>query len=198
MPSWKGVMFAGVLALVGCAQGSKATKVSTVEPPKPPVDTSARYVDTALGFEVVRPTDRWAIDVSGEAAEQGIATPVVLRNLDTGAQVVIQVAPAMDSPVTLAERLTDGMRAQPGFVTSDPEPVPLSDDAVGFHFSMGDKVLGRVAVRRGAPGRVLMILATWPKDAPEATGPAVDAVFRGVTPLAPDGDKGTGEGRTIK
>ncbi len=184
MRAWLGVLSGAVLALAGCAQGRGAAKTSPVEAAMEPRDPGqARYVDTALGFEVLRPTDRWQIDVSGEPSEEGIAAPVVLRNKDTGAQVVIQVAPAIGSPTQLAERLTHGMRSHPGFVISDPEPVALSDNAVGFRFAMGDKVHGRVAVREGAPGRVLMMLATWPADASEAAASGVEDVFRGVHPV---------------
>ncbi len=185
MRLWLGAVGGAVLALAGCAQDRGATKTAPAEVAAQPGPSHARYVDNELGFEVLRPTERWQIDVSGELSQEGIAAPVVLRNPDTGAQVVIQVAPAVGSPIQLAERLTDGMRAHPGFVISDPEPVALSDDAVGFRFAMGDKVHGRVAVREGAPGRILMMLATWPADAPEAAASGVEEVFRGVQPLKP-------------
>ena len=183
MRTWLGVVCGAVLALAACSHDRGATKTSPVEATAEPNLGQARYVDTSLGFEVLRPTDRWQIDVSGELSADGIASPVVLRNKDTGAQVVIQVAPAVGSPTQLAERLTRGMRSHPGFVTSDPEPVALSDDAVGFRFAMGDKVHGRVAVREGAPGRVLMMLATWPADASDAAASGVEDVFRSVHPV---------------
>jgi hypothetical protein len=144
---------------------------------------SSRYVDDALGFEVSRPGPEWQLDVTGDEGTEGIATPVVLRHPQMGAQVIIQVAPAVASPGEFAERLAQGMRGHPGFVTSDPEPLPLSDDAVGFRFSMGDRVHGRVAVRAGAQGRVLMLLGTWPAEASTAVPAAVDEVFRGVKPI---------------
>jgi hypothetical protein len=97
--------------------------------------------------------------------------------------VVLQVVPTDWSPTQIAERLTEGLRAQPGFITTDPEPIPLSETAVGFDLSVGEEVRGRVAVREGQPGRVLMMLATWPARAPEGVAQSVDALIEGVRPL---------------
>jgi hypothetical protein len=66
------------------------------------------------------------------------------------------------SPTQSAERLNTGLRQQPGFVATDPEPIPLSEDAVGFDFTLADKVKGRVAVLAGKTGQVFLIMATWP------------------------------------
>jgi hypothetical protein len=87
------------------------------------------------------------------------------------------------SPLQFAERLTMGLRSQPGFVTSDPEPLPMSDSAVGFNFAVGDSVRGRVMVREGSPGRVFMMLATWPAAAPAEVPATVNALFESVRPL---------------
>lgn len=179
-----------VVGGVGCANQSKA-KARAGEPSDPgEVATGGsgqagqnRYVDSELGFTVSRPNAQWQMDVGGELTPDGIATPVVMRNAETGAQVVIQVAPAVASPIQFAERLTEGMRSHPGFETSDPEPIPLSSESVGFRFSMGDRVLGRVAVREGAEGRVLMMLATWPAGSPEGTWMGVEEVFRTIQPV---------------
>jgi hypothetical protein len=97
--------------------------------------------------------------------------------------VVVQIAPAVASPVQFAEKLTEGMRSNPGFITSDPAPLPLSDDAVGFDIAMGDRVLGRVAVRNGSEGRVLMLMGTWPAGSGADVPAAVDDAFRSVLPL---------------
>ncbi|XXF80393.1 hypothetical protein P2318_11760 [Myxococcaceae bacterium GXIMD 01537] len=144
---------------------------------------SRRYVDEDLGFEIVRPSTEWQLDETNERTPEGLAIPVVLRHRDTGAQVVLQVAPAVATPSQFAERLTEGLRQQPGFVTSDPQPIPLSDTAVGFDFQAGTGVRGRVAVREGSPGHVLMMLATWPISAPDEVPRSVDALFEGVKPL---------------
>ena len=142
-----------------------------------------RYVDQALGFELTQPGGDWLLDESGEQTPEGLAIPVVLRHRTSGAQVVLQVAPAVASPLQFAERLTMGLRSQPGFVTSDPEPLPMSDSAVGFHFAVGDNVRGRVMVREGSPGRVFMMLATWPSAAPADVPETVNALFESVRPL---------------
>ncbi|MFP2960146.1 hypothetical protein ACLEPN_20545 [Myxococcus sp. 1LA] len=146
--------------------------------------TTRRYVDEDLGFEIVRPTADWQLDETNERTPEGLAIPVILRHSVSGAQVVLQVAPAVASPTQFAERLTEGLRQHPGFTTSDPAPIPLSDTAVGFDFQVGDGVHGKVAVREGIPGRVLMMLATWPAQAAEDVPRSVDALIQGVRPLA--------------
>jgi hypothetical protein len=142
-----------------------------------------RYVDQALGFELLQPGGDWLLDESGEQTPEGLAIPVVLRHSTSGAQVVLQVAPAVASPLQFAERLTMGLRSQPGFETSDPEPLPMSDSAVGFFFAVGDNVRGRVMVRDGSRGRVFMMLATWPTEAPSDVADTVNALFESVRPL---------------
>lgn len=151
--------------------------------PDAPESGSRRYVDRALGFELTRPGEEWLLDETGEQTPEGLVIPVVLRHRTSGAQVVMQVAPAVASPSQFAERLAMGLRGQPGFVTSDPEPLPLSDNAVGFSFAAGDNVRGRVMVRDGSPGHVFMMLATWPTAAPADVAEGVDALFESVRPL---------------
>ena len=145
--------------------------------------TTRRYVDEDLGFEIIRPTLDWQLDETNERTAEGLSIPVILRHNTSGAQVVLQVAPAVASPTQFAERLTEGLRQQPGFTTTDPAPIPLSENAVGFDFTVGDAVLGRVAVREGRPGRVLMMLATWPAQAAADVPKSVDALIQGVRPL---------------
>ncbi|QSQ24667.1 hypothetical protein JY651_06880 [Pyxidicoccus parkwayensis] len=149
--------------------------------------TTRRYVDEDLGFEIIRPTADWQLDETNERTPEGLSIPVILRHNTSGAQVVLQVAPAVATPTQFAERLTEGLRQQPGFTTTDPVPIPLSENAVGFDFSVGDSVLGRVAVREGRPGRVLMMLATWPREASAEVTHNVDAIIEGIRPLPAPG-----------
>ncbi|MFL5353133.1 hypothetical protein [Archangium sp.] len=144
---------------------------------------SRHYVHQALGFELTQPGGDWMLDETDEQTPEGLAIPVVLRHRTSGAQVVLQVAPAVASPIQFAEKLTLGLRSQPGFVTSDPEPLAMSDSAVGFDFAVGDNVRGRVVVRDGSPGHVFMMLATWPTTAPDEVPQAVNALFESVHPL---------------
>ena len=144
---------------------------------------SRRYVHQAMGFELIQPGGDWQLDETDEQTPEGLAIPVVLRHTSSGAQVVLQVAPAVATPAQFAERLTLGLRSQPGFVTSEPEPLPMSDSAVGFHFSVGDNVRGRVVVRDGSAGHVFMMLATWPATAPDEVPQTVNALFESVRPL---------------
>lgn len=186
----------GLLALCTACSGAKQ---AVREPPEPGTGgsggvarervadseelASRRYVDQARGFELIQPGGDWQLDETDEQTPEGLVIPVVLRHRASGAQVVLQVAPAVASPAQFAERLTLGLRSQPGFVTSEPEPLPLSDSAVGFHFSAGNTVRGRVVVRDGSPGHVFMMLATWPVTAPDEVPRAVNALFESVRPL---------------
>jgi hypothetical protein len=143
--------------------------------------SARRYVDEDLGFEIVRPTAEWQLDETEEQnSPEGLIIPVVFKHRRSGAQVVLQVAPAVATPTQFAERLSQGLREQPGFVASDPQPIPLSDSAVGFDFQVGEGVHGRVAVTEGSPGRVFMMLATWPAEAPEDVSRSVEALFGAV------------------
>lgn len=161
--------------------GSGLVAQSAQESQLPP--ESRRYVDQTLGFELTQPGGDWLLDETDEQTPEGLAIPVVLRHRTSGAQVVLQVAPAVASPIQFAERLTLGLRSQPGFVTSDPEPLPLSDSAVGFQFAVGDNVRGRVVVRDGSAGHVFMMLATWPSAAPDEVPETVNTLFESVHPL---------------
>lgn len=146
--------------------------------------SARRYVDEDLGFEIIRPTAEWQLDeTEDQNSPEGLAIPIVLKHRTSGAQVVLQVAPAVATPSQFAERLNAGLREQPGFVASDPQPISLSDNAVGFDFRVGDGVLGRVAVTEGSPGRVFMMLATWPAGAPDDVSRSVEALFGSVHPL---------------
>lgn len=185
----------GLLVLCTACGASQHTVVGKKAPAAPPsaptvqqvqaaqANSSRRYVDEDLGFEIVRPGAEWQLDETNERTPEGLAIPIVLRHLATGAQVVLQVAPAVATPSQFAERLTEGLRQQPDFVTSDPTPIPLAEGAVGFEFQVGATVRGRVAVRDGSAGRVFMMLATWPTTAPAEVPRSVDAIFEGVHPL---------------
>lgn len=142
-----------------------------------------KYVNPGLGLELARPERDWQIDATEERNSEGTGIPVVLRHAGTGAQVFIHVGPAIATPTQYAERLNFGLRRYPGFTTSDPEPLPLSDDAVGFRFEVGDKVQGRVAVREGGDGQVFTLMATWPSDVSEGLMSEVDQIFGSVRPI---------------
>ncbi|RYZ36904.1 MAG: hypothetical protein EOO71_30085 [Myxococcaceae bacterium] len=180
----------GVLVL-STACGASRTAVTKAEPgtggsgveDASVASTTRRYVDEDLGFEIVRPTAEWQLDETNERTPEGLAIPVILRHRVSGAQVVLQVAPGVATPTQFAERLTQGLRQQPGFTTTDPQPIALSDNAVGFDFQVGDGVRGKVAVREGNGGRVLMMLATWPTELSEDVTVSVDELMAGVRPL---------------
>lgn len=147
-----------------------------------PRAANRKYVDPQLGFEVAQPAGAdWQLDASGDSSDEGVSVPVVLRHRG-GAQVVVQVAPAIATPTQFAERLVAGLRDYQGLTATDPEPLPISDDAVGFRFSMEGRVSGRIAVRPGS-GNVLMVVATWPMDASDSVTADVDKILGSVRPI---------------
>ncbi len=144
-----------------------------------------RYVDPRYGFEITRPGGEWLF-APGQPVVEGISVPVIVAHPGSGAQVVVQVAPAIATPARLARRLTDGLRARPGFVTGAPAPLPGTEDGVGFRFTLGDAVAGRVAI---LPGRdhVYVLLATWPRLCPVAVVQGIDGIVRSMRIRAPAG-----------
>jgi len=173
--------WAGVLALgMVCTACSHATGAS--RPESSEESAQLRYIDPALGFEIERPRgDAWSFTAGeGGAATDSVAVPVIVAHRATGAQVVVQVAPAVATPIQFAQRLTSGLRARPGFTTTDVEPIAVADGAVGFAFTMGEQVAGRVAVVGGTSGKVYVLLATWPQDAPPSVISGVDEILRSL------------------
>lgn len=183
-----GALVAGMLG--GCAGASKSFKNEPSEallrasPAKPRGDGSM-YQDTRLGFALARPAAEWEIDESEFFAEDGISIPLLLRHSGTGAQVILQIAPDVASPIEYAEQMTAGLSSQPGFRTTDVEPIPLTDASVGFFFAVGEDVMGRVAVREGSPGNVFMMMATWPSGVSEEVIDSIDGIIASIRPLVP-------------
>ncbi len=179
---WVGVLFLAVIS-VGCAAKQQQRAAPTFKVAQAAITNESKYSDPELGFEIVRPSGDWQLDALDEKTAEGVSIPVVLRHRETGAQVVVQIAPAVATPTQFAERLTDGLRQQPGFTATDPEPLGLSERAVGFNFAAGEKVQGRVAVREGSAGRVFMLLATWPTNVAEGVPSNIDQIFESVKPI---------------
>ncbi|HLL55746.1 MAG TPA: hypothetical protein VK447_19450 [Myxococcaceae bacterium] len=189
-----GVMAVAAMA-VGCAGQQQATKARPARaeavaaqpaPSKPAqalattvsLGTERRYVDPDLGFEIARPAGDWQLEANEERTPEGLAIPVVLRHKE-GAQVVLQVAPAVATPTQFAEKLTTGLRTR-GVTTTDPEPIELAEGAVGFRFVMGERVSGRVAIFEGAKGQVFMMMATWPNGSPDNVNAGVQEIFKSI------------------
>lgn len=147
------------------------------------MDENRRYVDPLLGFEIMRPAGNWSLDANDDLSPEGLAVPVIMRQKETGAQVVLQIAPAVATPTQFAERLTAGLRERQGFVISDPEPIGVAEGAVGFNFAMGDQVAGKVAVMNGKRGEVFMVMATWPSGSPAFIPDTVDRIIGSLKPL---------------
>ena len=165
------------VSLLGCSHARTATSSESSS-----AGANLVYADPALGFEITRPRgDAWKFTAGDASGISGaVAVPVIVAHRATGAQVVVQVAPAVATPLQFASRLTSGLRSRPGFTTTEVEPIPLADGAVGFAFTMGDQVAGRVAVVSGGSGRVYVLLATWPQDAPPAVISGVDEIVRSL------------------
>ncbi|MFZ5468589.1 MAG: hypothetical protein ACOZIN_04050 [Myxococcota bacterium] len=163
--AWRSGVVGAVVLSAACAS-TQATQMVNAVPaePEPPEQVGGRtYVNQEFGFELTPPAGNWQLDANHEVSSEGVAVPVVLRNVDTGTQVVLQVAPKVASPMHFADRLNTGLRRQPGFFASDTEMLDTPKNAVGFHFEMGEAVQGKVAVFEAGKGRIFMMLATWPK-----------------------------------
>lgn len=135
------------------------------------------FVDTENGFQIHRPSDAWAFSSGKELSTDSIAVPVVIANAKQGAQVVVQIAPAVATPAQFAERLTEGLNTRAGFQTTEVKPIPLAEGAVGFDFSVADQVAGRVAILEGSEGRVYVLLATWQQGAPAEVESDINAII---------------------
>lgn len=175
-----GVAMAAVVFLSGCAHERPQAKQAYQAKAQ---QAARKYVDNELGFEISRPSGQWALSATDEQTMEGVSIPVVMQDRESGAQVVIQVAPAVASPTQFAQRITEGLKTREGFSTSEPAPLQYSDNAVGFDFQMEDRVKGRVAVLTGKSGRVYMMLATWPSAAPASVSANVEQIFQSLRPL---------------
>lgn len=175
---------AWVMVLGACSHAGTQATAKAAPAPTAALESAANwtYSDNALGFAIERPRgDGWRFAPGeGPAASASVEVPVIVAHRATGAQVVVQVAPAVATPSAFAKRLTDGLRARPGFTTTDVQPITLADGAVGFAFTMGDQVAGRVAVVQGGAGKVYVLLATWPQDAPPLVISGVDEIVKSL------------------
>ncbi len=188
------------MALAGCAASKQQTRppgpepedLNTAEPPAAtapapapagPVASAApptagqTYVDKTHHFKIDRPGPCWSFKTGEELASESIEVPVVVACADSGAQVVVQVAPAVATPGQFAQRLTSGLRTRTGFETTDAVPIALAEGAVGFDFAVQDQVKGKVAILDGGQDRVFVLLATWPLNAPSAVEKEIDQIM---------------------
>jgi len=181
------VVGVGVLG-AGCTGArSAAVREEPVDPPPGAAriiesELPERYVDAQLGFELMRPTGSWRLSITNDPGEDGLVVPITLQH-GSGATVVLQIAPAIATPLEYAERLTTGMQSELGAITGGVEPLGISEDAVGFSFRIESGVAGRVAVREGGAGTVFMLLATWPSTATREVTDGVDAIFASLRPV---------------
>lgn len=181
-------LFAAV-GLVGCATTSGRTAGEPADPSLSAAATSADeaagsvYQDRKLGFAVVRPSSEWELEANEFFSEEGISIPLMLRHVPSGSQIVLQIAPDVATPTEYAQRMTEGLQTQAGFHTTDVEPIPLTDASVGFFFTLGEDVLGRVAIREGSPGNIFMVMATWPNGASEQVLDSIDSIIASIQPV---------------
>jgi hypothetical protein len=143
-------MLVAVAALAaGCASSKPASARIGAEGARA---TSHRFVDDDLGFAIERPDgEAWQF-TQGSSAPDGIVVPVVVLHEDSGAQVVVQVAPGIASSEEFAGRLAMGLQSKPGFRIGGLTETP--DGGAGFEFALSDLVEGRVRVHEGTSGQV--------------------------------------------
>lgn len=158
------------LAVAGCASMKEAAREAAPEAPG-----ANRFVDGELGFTIDRPSgEAWRFTPGG-AAPEGIVVPVVVLHEDSGAQVVVQVAPAIASSEEFAGRLAMGLQSKPGFAIGDLRE--LDGGGTGFEFTLSDLVQGRVRVREAPGGRIFVLLGTWPAGVPAGVIRDIDGIM---------------------
>lgn len=172
-----------LLLCTGCVSTKPQQRmINSVEPSAAAPAKGQKYIDRDFGFELTPPEGNWQLDANHATTPEGVAVPVVLRNRDTGEQVVVQVAPSVATPASFAERLSTGLKRQPGFTAYEPELFEVPANSVGFRFELGDLVRGKVAVFEPHEGQVFMFLATWPASlGDEATG--VEEIMKSLKAL---------------
>lgn len=138
---------------------------------------SLKHVDAVNGFEIARPSESWTLHSGEELSTEVILVPVVLLEEAQGAQVIVQIAPAIATPPEFAARLIEGLATRGEFSTGEIHPIDVADGAVGFDFSAAEQVLGRVAILDGSDGKVFVLLATWPIGAPESLDREIDTIL---------------------
>jgi hypothetical protein len=158
------------LAVAGCASTKEAAREAAPEAP-----SANRFIDGELGFTIERPSgEAWQFTPGG-AAPEGIVVPVVVLHEDSGAQVVVQVAPAIASSEEFAGRLAMGLQSKPGFAIGDLRE--LDGGGTGFEFTLSDLVQGRVRVREAPGGRIFVLLGTWPAGVPAGVIRDIDGIM---------------------
>lgn len=173
-----GCFVVGGLLLSACASAPpKPDSVQDGEArAQPGAGSPKRFVDAALGFEISRPDDSWRFE-EGAEAPPGLAMPVVISHLESGAQVVVQVAPDVAPADDFADRLAVGLQSKPGFSTTAPQ---IDDQGrASFLFKLGDEVFGKVNVV-DASDRLFVLLATWPADAPARVVRDIDGIMESL------------------
>lgn len=168
--------FWGILFLLGCAGVPNRPS----DPAAAEVDPKNRYVSFDYGFEIERPPgDDWEF-TEGKSAPEGIAIPVTVVHPATGSQVVVQVAPDVAPIGEFARRLARGLGENYGFLTT--EPTRIAENRVKFHFTVEDRVQGRVGLRQ-EKGRIFVLLGTWPKDAPRQVVSEIATIMESLRPV---------------
>lgn len=158
------------------APGQKSAPAAEVAPTLAATG-GLRHVDQVNGFEIERPSEAWTLHSGEELSTEVILVPVVLLEEAQGAQVIVQIAPAIATPPEFAERLIEGLSSRGEFTTGEVHPIDMADGAVGFDFSAAEQVLGRVAILDGSDGKVFVLLATWPVGAPQSLDQEIDAIL---------------------
>lgn len=185
--------------MAACASTSSVERTSsagTVIPTggvcaAPPCDrpdhgaTAAQGAETfsspTLGVELDKPaSDGWAL-ATDVVSPQGNAIPVVVAHPASGAQIVMQVSEAMESPKSLATMLRSKLHEEGSLELGEPTQLTLDHggDAYGFNFSVDGEAKGRVALIQLGE-QIVLVVASWPPDAGARVEKDIDGVVRSV------------------
>lgn len=161
-----------------------------------PAQDTGTFTSPSLGVELDKPSgEGWAL-ATDVISPQGNAIPVVVAHPASGAQIVMQVSEAMDSPKSLATMLRTKLDEEGSLELGEAKQLKLDHggDAYGFDFSVDGEAKGRVALIQLGE-QIVLVVASWPPDAGARVEKDIDGVVRsvrrpagGVTPtlLRPD------------
>lgn len=146
-----------------------------------PAQDAGTFTSATLGVELDKPAgDGWAL-ATDVISPQGNEIPVVVAHPASGAQIVMQVSEAMDSPKSLATMLRSKLHEEGSLELGEPEQLKLDHggDAYGFDFSVDGEAKGRVALIQLGE-QIVLVVASWPPDAGARVEKDIDGVVKSV------------------
>ncbi len=134
-----------------------------------------------LGFALNKPPgDSWAI-ATNVTSPDGRPIPLVVAHPTSGAQIVVQVSQSVERPKELADLLRQKLQSESTLALGQPQRLSVDSgrEAYGFDFQVKGQADGRVAII-DCGDRVVLVVASWPKNAAPGIVRDIDGVVRSV------------------